>query len=84
MTVPKAGYVYVDLVGDDGDEDYDDGKGNFVVGYGLCAVPANYGRTGRQTYVVNAMGTVFQKDTGGEALTRFPDTTDGWIPVGGY
>ena len=82
VTVPKAGYVYVDLVGEEGGEDYDDGEGNFVTGFGLCAVPAQYGRSGRRTFVVNMEGTVFEKDTGGEAPARYPNVyEEGWTPT---
>ncbi len=83
-TIPKAGYIFLDLTADVGGDAYDDGKGNFVKGYGLCAVPATYNRTGRYTYVINITGSVYMKDTGGKPVGRFPDVEgEGWAAAGG-
>ena len=83
-TVPNHGYLFVDLVGDANKDAYYDGKGNCVHGYGLCAYPAEYGRTGRNTFVIDIQGTVYMKDTGGEPVTVFPDVEkEGWAACGG-
>lgn len=79
LTAAKTGYLFHDLVGDEGGQDYDDGKGNLVAGHGLCAVPETHNRTGRNTFVVNIQGTVFKKDTGGDPVNLFPDVAaEGW------
>ncbi len=82
-TAPKRGYVFVDIVADERGEDYDDGEGNLVEGFGLCAVPAEHGRTGRNTFIIGVDCTVYQKDTGGEPVTRCPSLDEGgWVPAG--
>jgi hypothetical protein len=68
----KAGYYFVDIK-------YDD----YSTDCGLCAVPARYGRSGLNTFIIDITGTVYKKDTGGRPVTRYPDTAkDGWLPVG--
>ncbi len=49
--------------------------------YGLCAVPAKYGKTGRRTFIVCTNGTVFGKDTGGQPVFDYPANppAKGWI-----
>lgn len=37
---------------------------NMVLGYALVAFPAEYGKTGRLTFVINNIGTVYEKDLG--------------------
>jgi hypothetical protein len=74
---PKAGYYFVDLRGAEGAGPYD-----YSFEFGLCAVPAHYSRTGIYTLVIDTTGTVWKKDTGGVPLDTYPDTSDGWIPVG--
>ena len=83
--IPKAGYIYIDLTADDGGDAYADANGNYIAGYGLCAVPNTYGRTGRQTFVINIQGTVYQKDVNNApGVTTFPDTLAGaWAATGG-
>ncbi|MHC4506096.1 MAG: DUF2950 family protein, partial [Planctomycetota bacterium] len=81
---PRAGYYFADL-------EYDD----YTTDCGLCAVPANYNRSGRNIFIVDVTGTVYQKDAAAEfpnvrtgdavpPLRTYPDaraiTT--WIPVG--
>jgi hypothetical protein len=58
-----------------------------ILGYGLLAYPALYDRTGRNTFIVNNSGTIYQKDQGESTpdivkkMTEFnPDST--WS--GGY
>ena len=81
---PKAGYYFADL-------HYKD----YSTGCGLCAVPASYNRSGRNIYIIDVTGTVYQKDAAAEftgvttgskvpPLKTYPSaqalTT--WIPVG--
>ncbi len=81
---PRAGYYFADLI-------YRDHE----INCGLCAVPASYNRSGRNIFIIDVTGTVYQKDaaavypgiqTGNPVppLTRYPDnkaiTT--WVPVG--
>ena len=49
---------------------------------GLCAVPAVYGKTGRNTFVIDVTGVVYWKDTGGNPVRTWPDIADGWTPIG--
>jgi len=73
----KAGYYFVDLTSDAIAGDYD-----YSNSCGLCAVPAQYGKSGLSTFVVDLTGTVYKKDNGGRPLTCYPDTTEeGWLPV---
>jgi hypothetical protein len=60
--------------------------GKLTGGFALVAWPADYGKSGVQTFVVNQQGIVFQKDLGAQtdqiarAMTAYePDGT--WIPV---
>ncbi|MHC4504717.1 MAG: DUF2950 family protein [Planctomycetota bacterium] len=81
---PKAGYYFADL-------EYDD----YTTDCGLCAAPASYNRSGRNIFIVDVTGTVYEKDAAAEfpnvrtgdavlPLRAYPDakaiTT--WIPVG--
>jgi Protein of unknown function (DUF2950) len=40
-------------------------KGKMIGGFALIAYPADYGNSGVMTFMVNHMGTVYQKDFGG-------------------
>ena len=83
VTLPRSGYVFVDVVGDEGGGDYDDGDGNFTNGFGLCAVPSEYGKTGRRTFIIGVDCTVYCKDTEGKPVTRCPSPDEeGWVPAG--
>ena len=75
----KAGYWYVEIMGDAVDgKPYD-----YTNACGLCAVPAVYGETGIDTFIVDLTGTVYRKDTGGAPVQVYPDTAnEGWEPVG--
>ena len=41
--------------------------------FGLVAYPAEYGVTGRYTYMINENNTIFRKDTQGEPVTDWPE-----------
>jgi prepilin-type N-terminal cleavage/methylation domain-containing protein len=73
--VPRAGYVYDDITFDD-----------YSVDCGLGAAPRNFGRSGRNVFVVDVGGTVYQQ-MGDESCsdsppTEYPNIGSGWIPVG--
>jgi hypothetical protein len=40
-----------------------------MFGYGLVAFPAEYGKTGKNSYVISAAGTVYQFDWGPSTST---------------
>lgn len=48
--------------------------------FGFCAYPAEYEKSGKNTYVVSELGTVFYKDTGGKPVETYPSNpkSDGW------
>ncbi|MBI3829415.1 MAG: DUF2950 family protein [Planctomycetes bacterium] len=85
---PKAGYVFKVLTGQGpnapgGRKSYVV-NGNMTQGYALVACPASYDGAGRNTFLINNTGTVYQKDLGPDtakivnALTEYnPDT--GWV-----
>jgi hypothetical protein len=61
-------------------------KGVMIGGFALVAVPAEYGATGVQTFIVSHDGVVFQKDNGPKSIEVFnkmelfnPDNS--WAPV---
>ena len=80
----RQGLFFVDLVSDTKAGPYDDGNGNYVKGFGLCAYPGKYPDWGRSTYVIDARGQIYAKDTKGEPVTVFPDVEkEGWTTAGG-
>jgi len=72
---PRHGYFFVEMTALFGD------KIDWVNDHALCAVPAEYGRTGRLTLIICTDGTVFQKDTGGMPVFDYPKdpAADGWV-----
>lgn len=84
VATAKAGYLFQDLESDDIGDAYADVLGNYIAGFGLCAVPEFHNRTGRNTFVINIQGTVYQQDTGDNTpLTTFPDVSTLWMAGGG-
>jgi hypothetical protein len=72
---PISGYWFVDMKSRAG-KPFDAAKE-----FGLCGVPAEYGRTGRDTLIIGEEGTTYRKDTGGKPVTDFPadPAAEGWI-----
>ncbi len=73
------GYYYVDIKKDAAGEAYDYRKG-----YAIAAIPADYGRTGNSTFIVNNEKGVYSKDTGGKAPDKWPTEMEmagenGWL-----
>jgi prepilin-type N-terminal cleavage/methylation domain-containing protein len=90
---PKAGYVFTVLTqqgsaATGGARDYVTGTPAYMtLGYAMCAVPGAYDGTGRDTFIINNNGTIFQKDrtTAVTDVETFfnPDTsaTGQWTPA---
>ncbi|MHC4249071.1 MAG: hypothetical protein ACYS9X_08085 [Planctomycetota bacterium] len=75
---PKAGYWFVEIIGDAVTGPYD-----YTRECGLCTVPAVYGVTGTPTYIVDPTGRIYTKDTHGTPVRVFPDVDrEGWRKVG--
>ena len=73
----RNGYYFVDIVEDAEGKPYD-----FSTDCGLCAVPAQYGVSGRKTLVIDITGTVYVTDNGGQPVTAFPDVKKGdWLAL---
>lgn len=70
-SVPYCGYYFSDI-----EEDCSGIGYNATFTYGLCAVPAEHGVTGINTFVIDVQGTVYQFDNGGKVLSSFPDTAN--------
>ncbi len=69
---PKAGYVFTVLT-EQGSAATGDARNylsgsNMTLGYGLGASPAAYDGTGRNTFIINNNGTIFQGDKGNNSL----------------
>jgi len=60
------GYLFVDITGDV------NGPYNYKFEFGACAYPANYKEFNGITYITNATGYIYQKDTGGKPITVWP------------
>jgi|GEM_PF-1688163 len=80
---PKSGYFFAALKqGELGGKvvTYHAGDGRNADMFGFVAYPAEYGVTGRMTFIVNEDNTIWQKDTGGEDIDLFPASppADGW------
>jgi hypothetical protein len=60
--------------------------GNMVGGFAIVAYPAEYGRSGIMTLIVDSRGLMFQRDLGpetetlGAAIDAY-DPGPGWVPV---
>ena len=66
------GYYYVDIV------DWQASR----QGYGLCAVPAEYGSTGRKIFIINKMARIYWQDFGAiTEITNWPadPAGAGWV-----
>jgi len=89
LAQPKAGYVFKVLKSQGphapgGRKSYVDANGKMTMGYALVACPASYDGTGRNTFIVNQTGTVYQKDLGSNTEALFNAMTEydpgpGWV-----
>lgn len=77
--VPVNGYYFAMIETDETGAAYKDQAGSK---FAVCAWPAQYGSTGRLTYIVNENGIIYSKDLGGLGkVDQWPaadPTTDGW------
>jgi hypothetical protein len=85
--VPKQGYLFKVLTGCKKRGSFIE-NGNMTLGFALVAFPAKYDDGGRNTFVVDTTGTIYQKDLGPETkkivseMTDFPDLEeDDWFDV---
>ena len=56
-------------------------EGNLLGGFGLVAWPAEYGKSGITTFVVNQLGEIYEKDLGSDTA-RVAAATDAFDPDG--
>ena len=81
MKTDESGQAYASDADGDGLSHTNPGK------YAFCAFPAEYGKTGVHTIIVNEEGVVYQKDLGPGASSRcdtwpaVDPTTQGWAPT---
>ncbi len=87
---PKAGYCFKILTrqganAPGGAKSFIE-NGHMTLGYALVAYPAQYGESGRKTYIVSHAGLVYEKDMGAETpsiiekMSEYnPDAT--WLPA---
>jgi len=89
--MPYHGYLYRNLTAQsryarDGARDYFDGEGRQVGGFAMVAYPAEYGRTGVKTFIVNQDSIVYEKDLGThtpEIVSKMREfDPEGWQVVG--
>ena len=89
-SAPKAGYLFTVLTSQGvaatgGARTYLTGAKNYMtLGYALNAVPGSYDSTGRDQFIINSNGTIFQRDPTSSANNTLqptfnPDTT--WVPT---
>jgi hypothetical protein len=72
---PKSGYFFAVLKNyEEGGkvEPYHTGNGRNDDRFGFVAYPAEYGVTGRMTFIVNEDNTIWMKDLAGEDVDTFP------------
>ncbi|HEU4625940.1 MAG TPA: DUF2950 family protein [Steroidobacteraceae bacterium] len=70
-STPYHGYLFRPLTAQsrharDGERNYLDESGRQVGGFALLAYPAEYGRSGVKSFIVNADGIVYEKDLGAQ------------------
>ena len=65
---PRRGYYFIEIQRDVSGNDY-----SAEWNYALCAVPAEYGRTGLRTFCVDTQGMVLSDDNKGEPLSQYPE-----------
>jgi hypothetical protein len=85
--VPYHGYCFAALIADDsaeGEEYGQDsesglgpqGKVHNRARIGFCAYPADYGKTGWHTWIINERSSLFKIDSGGKPILRWPSDED--------
>ena len=71
---PKSGYLFAVLKSyEEGEvKSYHDGSGRNTDRFGFVAYPAEYGVSGKLTFLVNEDNTIWCKDVGEEMIETFP------------
>jgi hypothetical protein len=83
--MPKDGYWFAAIEKYENEKGgatpYDEGKGRNPKRFGICAYPAEHGKTGIFTFLINESYTVWKKDTGGKSVDLLPADLkkSGWI-----
>ena len=82
---PKAGYVFTVITtqgasATGGTRSYLSGT-NMTLGYSLNAVPGAWDSTGRDQFIINNNGTIFQSDTGNSTQQTIFNPTTIWVPT---
>lgn len=89
-SVPYHGYLYLPLKSQNanasgGAKSYINSEGRQAGGFALLAYPAEYGRSGVKSFIVNQDGVVFEKDLGKRTQELAPQISEfdpkGWSPV---
>jgi len=81
---PRSGYVFKILTKQGANAQ--GGKKSYIVngrlvnGYALLAIPSSYDSTGRNTFIINNIGQVYQKDMGKEATEKAYEQMDEFNP----
>ncbi|HLY08326.1 MAG TPA: DUF2950 family protein [Planctomycetota bacterium] len=79
--VPFHGYYFVSMLRDESEPPIEDlrldtdgrsGKVHHLLRFGFCAYPAEFGVTGRWTFIVNENNTVFWRRTNGDPMDYWP------------
>ena len=82
---PKAGYVFTVMTSQG--PGATGGSRNYVVGaymtlgYAINAVPGAWDSTGRDQFIINNNGTIFQQDTGNSTLLSLFNPDTNWVPT---
>lgn len=71
-----GGYYFVDITGDE------TGPYDYAKQFGFCAVPAEHGKSGVHTFIIDAREKVYKKDTAGKPVMTWPNLAEGWEPFG--
>lgn len=73
---PKAGYAYAFIPRFQNEagapETYDDGFGRCIARFAYCAVPAEYGKSGKTSFLISEENVIWKKDTGGKPVELLP------------
>ena len=75
--LPKTGYLFAVLpkyVDKEKTENYHSGGFRHGNRFGFAAYPAEYGKSGRYTFIINETNTVWKKDLGGKPPEMFPES----------
>ncbi len=73
---PLAGYVFIDISHNPRGAFVDlkdlTAKDLPIVFFNFCAIPAEYGKTGKRTFIMDVFGTIYATDSGGRPATVLP------------